>query len=153
MEPKFTISKTERLFIDDKFICNGHWLVTRNAAHSPMAPKPLKPLLAAKHGTYYNGINAGPDKDDAPDMTRVIPKRDGYKKIAVAPVSVNFAGDRISAYKYDLGEGAEIGIDPRYVPLLKLGHVFAKDSTSPVLVLDGETLNDDLLAVVMPVRL
>lgn len=153
MTPKFTIGK-ERIMIGEKYLCNGHWLASRDAALSPMAPKPLKLLLSVKTGTYHDGVAAGLSVETTPDFASVIPKRDGYLILKESPSGVEFRGDstEIMAYVYEAGD-FKIGVAHRYVPLLGLGRAFAKDSSSPIIVLDGDTLNDNLLAVVMPMRL
>lgn len=148
--PKFTIGK-QKLLIGKKFISNGHWMVTREACSAPLAPKALKPLLSVMHGTYQNGIADGLSGGTLPDFAQVIPKRDGY--IAITdPSGVEFRGDTVQAYVFDSPD-FKIGINPDYMPIVRMGHAFAKDKTSPILVLDGTTLNDNLVAVVMPLRL
>ena len=127
------------------------------------------------HGNYHGGIAHECDTDpkSIPDMESVIPKRDGYLPLSNGgtPTGIVWRNEwYIRAYKFeftfptvvakikpeDPGVGTmqkEIGIDVKYAPLLRLGHCFAKAPGSLVLILDGNTLNDNLLALVMPVRL
>lgn len=150
--PKFKLEKTDRVYITDKYLCNGKWLLTRESAKSPVAPKSLAPLLSLKTGSYHDGIAGGWTSEQTPDMAQVIPKRDGYKPLGVAPIGVGFSSEvNISSYRYQ-GEGFVIGVSPLYVPLLQLGHCFAKDALSPILILDGYSLNDNLVGIVMPMR-
>jgi hypothetical protein len=104
---------------------------------------------------YPNGIKAGAaEGSEFPDFASVIPKREGYTLADSAPYTVKFserAATEIQAYKYRAGE-IEFAVAPHYVPLLSMGGVFAKDSKSPILVLGGDSLNDELLAVIMPMR-
>jgi hypothetical protein len=150
--PKFTIGK-ERLFVTDKYLCNGHWLVTKDAAKSPIAPKSFKPLLTCISGTYYDGLAGGLSQETTPDVTQAIPKRDGYELLEADPVAVEFSNcDNIGAYIYQ-GKGFRIGVAPQYVPLLRMGFCFAKEERAPILILAGNTLNDELVGIVMPMRL
>jgi len=161
MIPNFKIPKDTRLYLSDLFISNGHWLLTRAVAESHISPKPIKALLALKNGTYYDGANSGPSRETTSDMTAVIPKRDGYLPLSRSPISVSFkdASDEITAYGFGCG-GETVFVDPSYVPLIRMGFGFGKPVTSgrkretnPVIVLGGDTLNDELLAVIMPMRI
>ncbi len=167
MTPKFTIGKSDKVYISDKFLCTGHWLCTREIAQSHVAPKALKPLLSLQIGCYDSGISSGKTRDEKglPDFAQVIPKRDGYLPVQFDPIGVEFCGqdsDEIRAYKYqnraevkagETDSNFVFGAQQQYVPLLRMGHVFAKDALSPIIVLGGDSLNDELLAVVMPYRL
>ena len=153
MKPKFTIKKSERLMVSDKYICNGHWLVTKEAVeHSPGAPKPLKKVLHYKNGKYENGEFFS---DDLPNFETVIPKRDKYKPINADTIDAKiYAWDgEIKSYILYFNEDEKIGLNPNYYPLITMGNAFAKDAKSPILVLDSEDLNGNLQAVVMPMRL
>ncbi len=155
MIPKFTIGK-ERLHITESILSNGHWLVTRYAAKSPVAPKALKPLLSAINGTYYDGLVAGVSVPTTPDMAQVIPKRDGYLPLDHNATGIGFRAetDEVIAYKFSPKSGEfTIGVAHRYVPLLRMGNAFAKDANCPIIVLDSADLNGELMAVVMPMRL
>lgn len=152
MKPKFTIG-AERLHISEKYISNGHWMLTRDAIKSPMAPKPLSPLLSCLNGTYYNGIKGGRDQETTPDFASIIPIRDGFKPLSDEPTRVKFRyNDEIESYVFAC-DSFEIGVNPKYVPLLRMGCAHAKDSHSPILILSDKTLNGDLIGLVMPMRL
>ena len=158
MEPKFKVARDERMYVTQKYFCNGHWLLNRESANLYWF-KPIKGLRNIAHGRYASGISSEPEPACDLDETltnEVIPKRDGYLKMSADPIGVKFKGpdsDEIMAYVYSFGNDQEIGISPRYVPLLRLGCCFAKDAFSPVLILDGGTLNDGLVGIVMPMRL
>lgn len=158
MTPKFTTGK-ERLHISDKYLCNGHWLVTRDAAKGPMAPKAFKALLSVKNGSYHDGIANGITVETPPNMEQIIPKRDGYELLFEQAQGVQFRADtdEIIAYKFNpQNTGTNeftIGVNPDYVPVMRMGYAFAKDALSPILILDGRTLNDNLVGIVMPMRL
>lgn len=155
MIPKFTIGK-ERLHITENILSNGHWLVTRYAAQSPVAPKALKPLLSAINGTYYDGLVNGVSVPTTPDMAQVIPKRDGYLPLLEQSQGVEFRADtdEVLAYKFQPQCGSfTIGVATKYVPMLRLGFAHARDALSPIIVLDSRDLNGELLAIVMPMRL
>lgn len=150
--PKFSIGK-DRLYITPEYLCNGHWLVKKAAARSPAAPKAFKPLLIAQTGSYFNGLSGGLDRSDTIDVTQAIPSRDGYVLMSPDPVGVEFKNsDTVAAYIFQCGE-FKIGVNPNYVPIMRLGHAFAKEARSPILILEGNSLNDELVGVVMPLRL
>lgn len=165
MKPKFTLNKSDKVFIGEKYLCNGHWLCTREIVNSNIGPKALKPLLSMVQGCYDSGIGGQRSERELPDFAQVIPSRDGFLPVSWGAVGVEFRGDsdEIIAYKFealnptaDAGghkPGFVFGVAANYVPLLRLGHVFAKEACSPILVLDGPSLNDNLIAVVMPIRL
>ena len=158
MKPKFSIRKDEKLMIGEKYFSNGHWMLGREACCSSFAPKALAPLLNKMHGRYDFGDNT-PTKFDESIFEAVIPKREGYREISPAPIGVTFKNEtEIVAYKYRVEatsgqEEFEISIAHRYVPLLKMGMPFAKNADSPILILDSDSLNGELIGVIMPVRL
>lgn len=155
--PKFSLSKREKLFLDKDYVCNGHWLLTRNAAKKVRG---LKIVDALQHGSYPMGYGEKIPTHDCRNLTSVIPRRDGYLKLYEATQGVQLNEDKVMAYKFkpmptqdNDFQDFEIGIDPKYVPLLRLGVGFAKGPLDPILILDGSTLNDNLVGVVMPIRL
>lgn len=150
--PRFSLDRGERLYITGDLISNGHWLIKRHAALVAMAPKPLASLLSLREGKYFDGISGGLSTEDTMDLAQVIPKREGYERLE-GPQAVQFRnGDGIGAYIYQ-GRDFKIGVEPNYTPLLRMGYAFAKGPREPILVLDDETLNGELLAVVMPIRI
>lgn len=151
--PKFKVSSDERLYLSPKYICNGHWLFERNFASTKFALKPLQDLTRIKEGVYPSGIKAGEAVGEFPDFNAVIPKRDGYIKAEPAPSRVEFSNETdVSGYVYNFGD-QEFCIDVKYVQLLKMGTVFAKEPRSALLILSGDSLNDNLIGVVMPRRM
>jgi hypothetical protein len=153
MKPKFTIERDEKIYLNNRYLCNGHWLVTREIAKSHVAPKAFKNVLNLAFGSYVTGYGHAQTPETTPDMSQVIPKRDGYvlaeQETTVA--HVNPMNDEVTAYLFKAGD-IEFRVAPRYVPLLRLGQAFAKDALSPILVLGGKTLNDEFIGVVMPLR-
>jgi len=160
---KFALKK-ERIYVTDDLVCNGHWLLIKSYADYKTAPKSLREVLSLKNGQYSEGIKGNLDTiSPMPNLKGIIPKRDGYLKLLAAPVGVSFANEYdIRAYKFKTAlnepqgtnepQDITIGVDVDYVPLLKMGTCFAKDALSPILILAGDTLNDDLIGIVMPMR-
>lgn len=153
LTPKFTLPKTERVYLTDKYFCNGHWLLKRDQI--PPHFKAFAPLRNLKNGAYVDGY-ANESNDNLPDIEAVIPQREGYTLLSPQPSGCHFAFETtVSAYTYltvDFETQFEVAVDPKYVPLMQLGHCFAKNPTAPILILSGNTLNDDLVGVLMPRR-
>ncbi len=153
----FKFDRKQKMYIDEKYISNGHWLVTRNFLYSPQCPKSLSSLLSLQIGVYDSGI-AHPkyDNEKMPEWAQIIPKRDGYQIITPVPVSSEFRESSLIptlwALVYEF-PGGEIGVDPAYGQLAQSGAAFAKDPKAPIIVLDSGDLNGELLAIVMPMRL
>ncbi len=166
MTPKFKISNDERMFLAPIYISNGHWLVKRAALGMDSVPKALKNLLKLKEGSYRDGIKNEPS-GDFPIFEQAIPKRDNYKPLIPEPSGVVFTNDDVTSYKFKsekfelphepndvaILDQIEIGIDPKYVELLRMGHGFVRDANSPLLVLNGPTLDAELVAIIMPRRI
>lgn len=159
LAPKFSLDKSEKLFLGDKYLCNGHWLIKREYAATKFAPTALRGLCNMRLGCYYEGPRGTCDTETKlPNFDGLIPQRDGYRLLERNPIGVEFKSDEISCYIFAVTERFgeptfRIGVNPKYVPLMRIGHTFAKDALSPLLVLQGDTLNDDLIGVVMPMRL
>lgn len=159
MKPTFKISSDERIYIDKKFICNGHWMVSRGNVPLYLIPKPIAQLEYFQPGVYSQGLKAGPQDTKMPDLGALIPLRDGYRSLAPEPIGVEFRGDVVSTYIFETEhitdrEPVRVGLDPRYLALLRMGHGFVKQSqNAPVLVLSGESLADDFRALIMPMRI
>ncbi len=153
LSPKFKInqSNTDRIFVTPEYFCNGHWLAVR-ANLNAQGLKMFKPLQDKIPGTYY--ANTFHDAS-TPDITQVIPKRDGYKPINPVPARVIFKNESIdiSSYVYSVQNDHEVGVNVTYAPLLTLGYAFSKDKKSPIIVLNSNDLNGELVAVVMPMRI
>lgn len=157
LQPKFKPDTSDRLYINEQFLSNGHWLFTRYAFKAPTLPKAAKALEHMSHGSYMNKDKVA---DTAPPMENIIPKRDGYQKLNPNPVGVNFRTDMdtITAFKYEClteksCDAFIIGVSTDYVSLMRMGHCFARDKISPIIILDEPNLNGNLLAIVMPMRL
>ena len=153
LTPKFKINLgvLDRIFVTQDYLSNGHWLVVRKNLNKE-GLKMFKPLQDKKEGTYYGKDFGDPT---TPDMTQVIPKRDGYKPLNFEPSRVIFKNESIdiSSYVYSVQDSHEIGVDVTYAPLLTLGYAYSKDKNSPIIVLNSNDLNGDLIAVVMPRRI
>lgn len=158
MKPRFTAER-DKLFVTDDAISNGHWVMFKRYARLKTAPKAFRNLLSLNRGVSEVLSHKRVDLErDPPDLDALVPnKRDGYFKMATAPTGVSFNHDEIAAYKFNVLDGPfirfQIGIAPRYVPLLRMGVPFAKDNVSPVLILDGADSNDVVIGMVMPVRI
>lgn len=153
------IKKDQRLYVHETYITNGHWLIHRTNYQPMPLPIKLRPLWKMPLGQYHSKSDPEPAPIGGFDPVRYIPKRDGYTPLLHAPIGVKFREseqfcDEIIAYKFQIEDGgAVIGIDPAYVPILRLGFGFAKSPIDPVLVLKHPDINSDLVAVIMPVRL
>lgn len=155
MKPVFSIKKDERLMIGEKYITNGHWMLTRHSINtSCLAPKILKPALNMLHGRHeYETVT--PMEESTFDG--IIPKRDGYQKLDVRPTGVSFKNDtEILSYKFQTEDRSETGFEVRisegYVPLLAMGIPFAKSPDAPVMLLDADRLDSELIGLIMPMR-
>lgn len=160
LKPKFKIDNDTKLYITDKYMSNGHWLVIKNNLRKE-GKTLFKKYLKYAPDTYFADTPSGNGLTNE-KMELVIPKRDGYSPLKAQPNGVSFQEIKvlnqapcILAYKYEntpmIGEKSfEIGINPIYATLFNLGHAFAKDPKSPILVLDSSDLNGNLIAVVMP---
>lgn len=154
MQPQFKIGNSESLHITEQYLCNGHWLIDRKAIPS-FNFKPLKKVENLAYGSYSMGLGAGKTNECKVNFAQIIPERSKYVPMSSSPVRVEFRGpdsDEIMAYVYSFG-GQEIGISPKYVPLLRLGFCFARDNLSPVIVLNDSKIDSNLIGVVMPVRI
>lgn len=155
LTPKFTIDKNDRLYLDKDYLSNGHWLVHRRSLgvrHS-LVQKELLKVQNVALGAYQEGY--GQEQcGTIPDFAQAIPKRDGYKPLGkeVRAYIPDYTWPSIYVFRLSLGE-EWIGINYKYLPLLSLGHAFGRNKESPILVLDSDDLNGELLAVVMPMRL
>lgn len=162
--PSFKISNKDTIYITKDYFCNGHWLVKRSAAENRVCGlfKAFSKLSYMQLGSYANGTLDGITSETTPDMAAIIPQREGYRKVNPAPVGVTFKNETwVEAYKFEVAHNEnDIGlkhftfrVDPSYVPLMQLGTCFAKDALSPILILGGDSLNDELIGAVMPRRL
>lgn len=144
---KFSIKADERVFLSDKWICNGHWLVKREHAERNKSFDAVKNL---RYGTYTLGYKKGHVSDDLPDFEQVIPNREGYEKAEfTGAAKFNPSSFEISSVEVK-SEGGSAWIGSRYAELLKLGEtwIHATNPTAPIRVED----QGEIVAVVMPVR-
>lgn len=156
LTPRFKINKTDRIYLTEDFLCNGYWLIAhKNPSYLWKIEKIVSPILQLKCGAYTLGINKPMTDTKTPDMATIIPKREGYKVLKPTPISANFKNElNIDAFVYETqDESLKIGVNTDYVELLSLGTCHAKDKSSPILVLSDESLNGDLIAVVMPYKI
>lgn len=161
--PKFKANEKDRLYLTEKYIANGHYLVKRDSPNIDL--KPIDKMQSMRLGFYQFGqLSDGLSKYDE-KLDSHIPKRDGYAlvKSAIPRAVVDFETYAITCYVFtgfnsdeEITKGKdatfEIGVNPDYVQLLLCGRIFVKSALAPILILNGPTLNDDLVAIVMPMR-
>ena len=166
-KPTFRIRNNDDLYLTEKYICNGHWMMKRE--HAKL--KGFKRFLDLKHGTYHFGSFTS---DRVRELDQLIPKRDNYRPMPTAKPHSVIWGEKhfgqINGYIYEVpaherevdtkdGKKTEnvdafkIGVSIDYVLLMDGYHAFAVNNISPILLLDGPTLNDDLVGVIMPMRI
>lgn len=155
MLPKFK-ENSASLFIDDKYFCNGHWLVLKNFRESvPISelkdcPKYFKKIQNLKNGTY---LNSEFTKMETPNMDIFLKNNENYTKVK-NPSYAKIKRDslEIFAYVYELNS-KKYGIAPHYMPLVKLGDVYvnSENTLSPIRILEKNS--EKLLALVMPIKL
>ena len=132
--PKFKITKDERLFITPLGVSNGHWYASAEYLKSPQAHKAFAALKNIPHGNYTMGYCEVTNGAAPINIAQIFPKRDGYLPLKPAPQAVEFRGENsISSYIYKTNapldvDNFEIGINTDYVPLMLMGHAFAKDA-------------------------
>ena len=115
-------------------------LIPKRDGYRPLSPKPVGVLWAPGNRvsgyTYVVQNEEVPQSEIKPEVEKDILEPDSQ--------AADCAPKRKRAF--------EISVNPHYAKLFELGTAFAKDALSPIIVLKGETLNDELLAVVMPMR-
>ena len=153
--PKFIFSPKDTLYVQKGLYSNGHWMITDAGLSNFAAPSILKKqnFKSLKDGNYCEGIKNLPTSLHM-DISKVIPKRDDYT-LLTQPTRIKFESNfAIKAYVYiDALGKSEIGVNIDYIELLCMGHAFAKNKTSPILILDSQNLNGELLGLLMPMRL
>lgn len=137
MKPTFKISSKDKLYIDDKYISNGHWLVV----------KPISDILALKNLNYKNGtyIKGVFQCETVPNMEKVVTniKLDEYHKVS------NFSTICASTFEVLYYNFEDVIIDSKYILLCTLGDVYIKNNLSPVVIIK----NDEIKAIIMPARI
>lgn len=159
LKPTFKIGSHERILIDEEFISNGHWAIRRDCAVRVSKDlKPFKSLLSVQHGHYSQGIGEGV-VGKCPDIGAIFPKDlTPYIETFEQLDGVEFGfDDEVSAFKikslakYVDGQKVEesftVGIDPKYMPLLRVGKILVRDPKSPIIATDND---GSVLCVVMP---
>lgn len=162
-KPTFRIRNNDTVYVTDKYLCNGHWMIK----HEHAKLKAFSKFLNLKSGRYLAGVH---QSDQVPNLDQLIPARDGYRLMSDKPKDViwnPYHTGHINGYIYEvpeeeIGPDAEgkdctlealkIGVSIDYVLLLEGYHAFAKHPGHPILLLNGPTLNDDLVGVIMPMR-
>lgn len=156
MKPRFKIANDERLFLGEKYLSNSHWLVSRDFGpwFSQRKLTPLVKLLDYTQGRYTKGIKHGLEEGKLPDFSTVIPKRDGFIELKCDPISAELRnGVEVWAYQYQTIDGEKtIYIGEQYTPLMMLGTCFMRDPLSPIIILNSDHLNGDLVGLIMPMR-
>lgn len=146
LKPTFKIPKSDRLYIGETHISNGHWLIRRDKLPLPTVPKALKDLGQLMLGKYDGGLR---DNSKLPDMSGFEPKTmEGYSKLKPHPKRVIFHNETwIKGYVFETEAGFEVGISADYVELMKLGECFARDKSTAI-VID----HAGFIGCIMPVR-
>jgi len=147
MKPKLSVGANERIHISPRMISNGHWAMTKNAAKQFRV---LSRFLLWSEGVY-DGKERIRDLRDG-ELTRIIPiKSSEYSRLLESVKDVKVGdSDEIKSFVFENAEGIKIAIDPKYVPVLRLGIGYMKDPLGPLLVEDND---GNFLAVIMPRRL
>jgi len=156
--PQFKLTKGDRIYIGEKYVSDGKWLVTQEYIKSPAALKALHPIRTLMLGTYDSGIAGGQKEwrsDGLPNFEQIIPRREGYLPLTPRPIGAEFGPERLAIYAFHYEcPGFTIGVAEMYAPLIDIGAAFAKDKISPIIILDsGDLDKGNLLAIVMPYRL
>ncbi len=152
MKPTFKLGKSHRYIVDDRYFTNGHYLIVKaRLTKSDFVSKSVVlAIQSAAKGVHPIGLFGDPGPYTH-DLNRIIPARDGYIKAGLDPVGVDFDQYKIKGYFFSAGDIKAL-ISSEYAGLLDLGHIFIKDDISPVLVLAGGDITDELIAIVMPLR-
>jgi len=167
MEPKFKMDKGDIIHRGAVYTTNGHWLV-RNDRTSLM-PKALSKWIAEHTEGRYDFGELCLTRECA-NLDQLIKGHihhdlSAYKKLKDRPIGVKFRNnmDEIMAYVFEAeDESFEIGVQPMYVPILRMGNCFARapekgknDSLvwSAILITDGLSVSDTLIGLLMPVRI
>lgn len=147
-------SADRRVYVNDEWISNGHWLVRKRAAMNDKHLKlVMKKWMHVLPGAYEGGEHLGPDVK-LPEFERVVATTasgDGYVEASLLGRVVYGPSTlpEIRAVFLDGGEGIRAAISPRYAGLLTMGRAYIKDATSPVIIRDAA---GEVAAVIMPRR-
>ncbi len=151
MKPMFKVDM-DRLYISDKWLCNGHWLISRDAAKRETvlnrsgAKAVFKKLLTMRNGKIVCGDYVD---EDIPDLETVIPARGDQSDLVFSGEAEFNESLTLMTFIYK-GDSFKIGVAPEYAPLLQLGDkIKAKNTLSPIAVYD----DGSLAAVIMPRRI
>lgn len=151
LTPKFKPTK-ERIYVDDTWISNGHWLLRKDAVHRFVQHghkqyKPLMEMLCWKNGKYEEGAFVD---EKIPNMAAIVPILDNY--VELKPPTTARVNERGEVYCYDYEDTLKtfaVGIQPGYSPLCRTADTIkAKDAKSPVVLLSA----GEVFGVIMPVR-
>lgn len=156
MNAKFSVTKTERLYITDEWLSNGHWAVKRDVApHLPRhgVGKALRPLCVLQNGTYPEGMGDPISRTDKLADMNVFPKlSDEYVQIFPTKNARLREADMLEVLGFvwaSKNKHVLVTIGPRYVPLLhNADKVMAKRGNGPIILM----LHEGLMGYVMPVR-
>ena len=118
--------------------------------YHPELKKTFGPYVCLKTGVY-EALQPCPNVT-VPDVKRVIPIRADLKQAKLTERVKLRDGTcpEIAALILQSEDGTESHISAAYAGLLQLGTPYIKDALSPILIVDG---NDEMAAVVMPIRL
>jgi hypothetical protein len=153
LQPKFKLDRYDRLYVCDKYVSNGYWLLSKAILRKQYPQTPYKKMLAAPNG-FYHRYAGTPDRPLTHDLAEIIPDRAGYEPLK--PGAVNFVlteQNYISSFIFESSQSKKtISVNPNYAMLFKLGAAFMRQKYDPILILTGNSLNDEFVGCVMPMR-
>jgi hypothetical protein len=146
-------SADRRVYVNDEWISNGHWMIRKRAAmHVPTLKSVMTKWMSVIPGAYEAGEHLG-DGAKLPDFDRIIPSMDGYHEAKLSNRVVYSHSSALptimSCWLTCEATGAKAAISISYAGLLAIGKPYIKDGLLPVVVKDGA---DGLAAIIMPRR-
>ena len=162
-KPTFRIRNTDTVYVTQDYICNGHWMLKKERAS-------LKAFDAFKYLPDGRYEQKKPSGGRIPELNALIPKRDNYRLMPTDKPQSVIWGEKhfgqINGYVYEVPTlhepqddettktipGFKVGVSIDYVLLMDGAFAFAVNPNAPILLLDGPTLNDELVGIIMPMR-
>lgn len=162
---KFSLNRSDKLFITNDWYCNGHWCLKRCAAnlHNPLFKRLDAKLSGLKSGTYHFGLSNLSDRiETCPDIemafSEVTRKVEGVDPELVtlrvtdrAIVNADTGDGHLAVTAIELLNGDQsVWLSPRYFPLLSLGT--PKQISGKPLSIITMIQDDQIVAGVLPRR-
>lgn len=165
---KFKIDEKDRLFIGEKWLSNGHWLLNKQFILD-QGIKRLSRVASKALGTYWDYSDnvefKPPQERKLPDFEKLIPSLDGYKPLMVGlpdRATLSLRSDdkgrsffQINALVFKTSE-FEFGVAARYSgPLLFVGvdQVLVKGPLDQIVLMSGHGESACVVGVIQPLRL